>query len=225
MVQIPTDLSCVCKNLVSWSLPALWRSFSMFRWKSDLGLSKDGSGGVSGVWRFQEESMSSSVMIRRQIPHCRKLQSLPWRGSFLHKALHLPPQLGWNAPEQYGHLHIYQLRRPFPNYRNIHLNCAGLIRVWYQRRWSNWMLGASTVEHLDVGLSSFPLFRRGSAVWQYRDVYDYHLWIAMGGTPFLVLNEYFFELNPRKNPVWNIFLNWIQEKNQFWIIFLNWISS
>ena len=26
----------------------------------------------------------------------------------------------------------------------------------------------------------------------------------MGGTPFLVLNEYFYELNPRKNPVLNI---------------------
>ena len=46
-----------------------------------------------------------------------------------------------------------------------------------------------------------------------------------GRYSFFVLNEYFFELNPRKNPVWNIFLNWIQEKNQFWIIFLNWISS
>ena len=29
--------------------------------------------------------------------------------------------------------------------------------------------------------------------------------IAMGGTPYLVLNEYFFELNPRKNPVLNNF--------------------
>ena len=29
--------------------------------------------------------------------------------------------------------------------------------------------------------------------------------VGVGGTPFLVLNEYFFELNPRKNPVLNNF--------------------
>ena len=27
--------------------------------------------------------------------------------------------------------------------------------------------------------------------------------LGVGGTPFLVLNEYFFELNPRKNPLLN----------------------
>ena len=63
--------------------------------------------------------------------------------------------------------------------------------------------------------------------------------LGVGGSSFFLLNEYFYELNPRKNPVLNIvfelnprkktvlniFLNWIQEKIQFWIIFLNWICS
>ena len=37
--------------------------------------------------------------------------------------------------------------------------------------------------------------------------------IALGGTPFLVLNEYFFELNPRKNPVLNNFFELNPRKN------------
>jgi len=37
--------------------------------------------------------------------------------------------------------------------------------------------------------------------------------LAMGSTPFLVLNEYFFELNPRKNPVLNIFFELNPRKN------------
>ena len=37
--------------------------------------------------------------------------------------------------------------------------------------------------------------------------------IAMGGTPFLVLNEYFFELNPRKNPGLNNFFELNPRKN------------
>ena len=37
--------------------------------------------------------------------------------------------------------------------------------------------------------------------------------LAMGGTPFLVLNEYFFELNPRKNPVLNNFFELNSRKN------------
>ena len=37
--------------------------------------------------------------------------------------------------------------------------------------------------------------------------------IAMGGTPFLVLNEYFFELNPRENLVLNIFFELNPRKN------------
>ena len=37
--------------------------------------------------------------------------------------------------------------------------------------------------------------------------------VAMGGTPFLVLNEYFFELNPRKNLVLNIFFELNPRKN------------
>ena len=40
-----------------------------------------------------------------------------------------------------------------------------------------------------------------------------HLQVAMGGTPFLVLNEYFFELNPRKNPVLNNFFELNPRKN------------
>ena len=71
--------------------------------------------------------------------------------------------------------------------------------------------------------------------------------VGVGGTPFLVLNEYFFELNPRKNTVlnnffelnrrknpvlnnifelnlfrntkMNNFLNWIFQKKKIWIIF------
>ena len=39
------------------------------------------------------------------------------------------------------------------------------------------------------------------------------LGLAMGGTPFLVLNEYFFELNPRKNPVLNNFFELNPRKN------------
>ena len=37
--------------------------------------------------------------------------------------------------------------------------------------------------------------------------------VGVGGTPFLVLNEYFFELNPRKNPVLNNFFELNQRKN------------
>ena len=37
--------------------------------------------------------------------------------------------------------------------------------------------------------------------------------IGMGGTPFLVLNEYFFELNPSKNPVLNNFFELNPRKN------------
>ena len=39
------------------------------------------------------------------------------------------------------------------------------------------------------------------------------LHLGMGGTPFLVLNEYFFELNPRKNPVLNNLFELNPEKN------------
>ena len=38
-------------------------------------------------------------------------------------------------------------------------------------------------------------------------------WVGVGGTPFLVLNEYFFELNPRKNPVLNNFFELNRRKN------------
>ena len=31
-----------------------------------------------------------------------------------------------------------------------HLYCGGLIRIWDQRCWTNWMLGASTVGHLHI---------------------------------------------------------------------------
>ena len=37
--------------------------------------------------------------------------------------------------------------------------------------------------------------------------------LGVGGTPFLVLNEYFFELNPRKNPVLNNFFELNQRKS------------
>ena len=37
--------------------------------------------------------------------------------------------------------------------------------------------------------------------------------LGVGGTPFLVLNEYFFELNPRKNPVLNNFFELNRRKN------------
>ena len=32
----------------------------------------------------------------------------------------------------------------------------------------------------------------------------FHNTVGVGGTTFLLLNEYFYELNPRKNPVLNI---------------------
>ena len=37
--------------------------------------------------------------------------------------------------------------------------------------------------------------------------------VGVGGTPFLVLNEYFFELNPRKNLVLNNFFELNPRKN------------
>ena len=66
---------------------------------------------------------------------------------------------------------------------------------------------AEAGSHMRLPLLSLPPFSSSMGEMAH------HPLLAMGGTPFLVLNEYFFELNPRKNPVLNNFFELNPRKN------------